>query len=75
MPAYETVSLGGVPDVLKEHGAINSEINPTRQLAHRIRMEQEFNPDPAEIVPLPIMKSISLYTQQWYMSYRFADSL
>ena len=26
-------------------------------------------------VPLPIISSFSLYTQQWYMSYRFADSL
>jgi len=26
-------------------------------------------------VPLSIIRSISLYTQQWYMSYRFADSL
>ena len=26
-------------------------------------------------VPLPIIRSFSLYTQQWYMSYRFADSL
>jgi len=26
-------------------------------------------------VPLPIIRSSSLYTQQWYMSYRFADSL
>jgi hypothetical protein len=26
-------------------------------------------------VPLWITKSFSLYTQQWYMSYRFADSL
>ena len=26
-------------------------------------------------VPLFIIRSISLYTQQWYMSYRFADSL
>jgi len=26
------------------------------------------------IVPLSIIRSISLYTQQWYMSYRFADS-
>ena len=26
-------------------------------------------------VPLSIIKSFSLYTQQWYMSYRFADSL
>jgi len=25
--------------------------------------------------PLPIISSFSLYTQQWYMSYRFADSL
>jgi len=24
-------------------------------------------------VPLPIMNSFSLYAQQWYMSYRFAD--
>jgi len=24
-------------------------------------------------VPLSIIKSFSLYTQQWYMSYRFAD--
>jgi hypothetical protein len=26
-------------------------------------------------VPLSIIKSFSLYTQQWCMSYRFADSL
>ena len=26
-------------------------------------------------VPLPIIRNFSLYTQQWYMSYRFADSL
>jgi len=26
-------------------------------------------------VPLPIIRSFSLHTQQWYMSYRFADSL
>ena len=26
-------------------------------------------------VPLSIIRSISLYTQQWCMSYRFADSL
>ena len=26
-------------------------------------------------VPLSIIRSLSLYTQQWYMSYRFADSL
>jgi len=26
-------------------------------------------------VPLSIIRSFSLYTQQWYMSYRFADSL
>jgi len=26
-------------------------------------------------VPLSIIRSISLYTKQWYMSYRFADSL
>jgi len=26
-------------------------------------------------VPLPITRSFSLYTQQWYMSYRCADSL
>jgi len=26
-------------------------------------------------VPLSILRSFSLYTQQWYMSYRFADSL
>jgi hypothetical protein len=26
-------------------------------------------------VPLSIIRSSSLYTQQWYMSYRFADSL
>jgi hypothetical protein len=26
-------------------------------------------------VPLPIIRSFSLYTQQWYMSHRFADSL
>jgi len=28
-----------------------------------------------QTVPLPIIRSFSLYTQQWYMSYRFADSL
>jgi len=27
------------------------------------------------IVPLSIIRSFSLYTQQWYMSYRFVDSL
>ena len=27
------------------------------------------------IFPLSIIRSFSLYTQQWYMSYRFADSL
>jgi len=27
------------------------------------------------IVPLSIIRSFSLYTQQWYMSYRFAYSL
>jgi len=26
-------------------------------------------------VPLSIIRSLSLYTQQWYMSYNFADSL
>ena len=26
-------------------------------------------------VPLSIIRSFSLYTQQWYMSYRFADNL
>ena len=26
-------------------------------------------------VPVPIIRKFSLYTQQWYMSYRFADSL
>jgi len=26
-------------------------------------------------VPLSIVWSFSLYTQEWYMSYRFADSL
>jgi len=26
-------------------------------------------------VPLSIIRSFSPYTQQWYMSYRFADSL
>jgi len=26
-------------------------------------------------VPLSIIRSFSLYTQQWYRSYRFADSL
>jgi len=28
-----------------------------------------------QTVPLPIIRSFALYTQQWYMSYRFADSL
>jgi len=26
-------------------------------------------------VPLSIIRNFSLYTQQWYVSYRFADSL
>jgi len=26
-------------------------------------------------VPLAIIRTFSLYTQQWYMSYRFPDSL
>jgi len=26
-------------------------------------------------VPLSIIRSFSLYTQKWYMSYRFVDSL
>jgi len=26
-------------------------------------------------VPLSIVRSFSLYTQQWYMSYRFVDNL
>jgi hypothetical protein len=28
-----------------------------------------------QAVPLSIIRSFSLYTQQWHMSYRFADSL
>ena len=28
-----------------------------------------------QAVPLSIVRSFALYTQQWYMSYRFADSL
>jgi len=28
-----------------------------------------------QTLPLSIIMSFSLYTQQWYMSYRFADSL
>jgi len=28
-----------------------------------------------QTVPLSIISSFALYTQQWYMSYRFADSL
>ena len=28
-----------------------------------------------QTVPLSIIRSFALYTQQWYMSYRFADSL
>jgi len=28
-----------------------------------------------QTVPLSTIRSFSLYTQQWYMSYRFADSL
>jgi len=28
-----------------------------------------------QTVPLSIIRSFSLYKQQWYMSYRFADSL
>jgi hypothetical protein len=39
------------------------------QLASRIRT------DMFRTFPLSIIRSFSLYTQQWYMSYRFADSL
>jgi len=28
-----------------------------------------------QTVPLSIIRSFSLYTQEWYMSYRFVDSL
>jgi len=28
-----------------------------------------------QTVPVSIIRSFSLYTQQWYMSYRFADCL
>jgi hypothetical protein len=28
-----------------------------------------------QTAPLSIIRSFSLYTQQWFMSYRFADSL
>jgi len=28
-----------------------------------------------QTVPLSIVRNFSLHTQQWYMSYRFADSL
>jgi len=28
-----------------------------------------------QTVPLSIIRNLSLYTQQWYMSYRFAGSL
>jgi len=28
-----------------------------------------------QIVPLSIIRNFSLYTQQWYTSYRFADKL
>ena len=28
-----------------------------------------------QTIPVSIIRSFSLYTQQWYMSYRFADSL
>ena len=47
---------------------------PTRHnlfsLLHFCRQLYMFRRD-----PLSIIRSISLYTQQWYMSYRFADSL
>ena len=29
----------------------------------------------SQTVPLSIIRSFSLYTQEWYMSYMFADSL
>ena len=28
-----------------------------------------------QALPLPIVRSFSLYTQQWYMSHSYADSL
>ena len=34
----------------------------------------EWNSTFFRTIPLSIIKSFSLYTQQWYMSYRFADS-
>ena len=29
----------------------------------------------SQTIPLSIIRSFSLYTQQWYMSYGFSDSL
>jgi len=46
------------------------------QLANRITTE--LPPDKLlmfQTVPLSIIRSSSMYTQQWYVSYRFADSL
>jgi hypothetical protein len=49
------------------------------QIASRIRLELQFILRMKfymfRKVPLSIIRSFSLYTQQWYMSYRFADSL
>jgi len=45
-------------------------IQVCRQLLSRIRMELYM----FWTIPLPIIRSFSLYTQQWYMSYRFVDS-
>ena len=63
-----------------EHTAMVYAIQVCWQLASRIRMGfLKFIPGRKlymfRTVPLSIIRSFSLYTQQWYMSYRFADSL
>ena len=35
----------------------------------------EQDQDGTEVPSLSIIRSLALYTQQWYMSHRFADSL
>jgi len=60
------------------HTALVYVIQVCWQLASRIRKELQIFGIKLYMfptVPLPIVRSFPLYTQHWYISYRFADSL
>ena len=44
-------------------------------MVYVIQLASTIRTDMFRTFPLSIIRSFSLYTQQWYMSYRFADSL